>query len=304
MARIRQALTEKLPPHMVPSAFVVLPSLPLTPSGKVSRSSLPAPEADRLVIEDEYVAPRTPTEEAVARVFTEVLGQTRVGAKDDFFALGGHSLLATQVVTRLRAQLKVELSLRSLFEAPTVEALAERIQGLQGSSARVISMAPPLEKRPRADGAGGSESTLEVSFAQQRLWFLDQLQPGQAAYNIPVALRLTGALDVDVLGRTFAEVVRRHEALRTTFVSHEGRPVQRVQSAPAAWPLPVEDLLTLEPSSRDAAVQRRMTEEAHRAFDLEHGPLLRTVLLRSGADEHVLLLCMHHIVSDGWSMGV
>ncbi|MBZ4422002.1 non-ribosomal peptide synthetase, partial [Myxococcus sp. RHSTA-1-4] len=298
VARIRQALMERLPPHMVPSAFVVLPSLPLTPSGKVARSALPAPEADRIVIEDEYVAPRTPAEETVARIFAEVLGQTRVGANDDFFALGGHSLLATQVVTRLRTQLEVELSLRSLFESPTVALLAERIQG---ASSKATTEGPPLERLPRGSD---TEATLELSFAQQRLWFLEQLQPGQIAYNIPVALRLTGALDVGVLSRTFAEVVRRHEALRTTFVTRDGRPVQSIQPAPAEWLLPVEDLSALEPSAREAAVQRRFTEEAHRVFDLEHGPLLRTVLLRTAADGYVLVLCMHHIVSDGWSMGV
>ncbi|WP_370640379.1 amino acid adenylation domain-containing protein, partial [Myxococcus sp. XM-1-1-1] len=296
LARIRQALTERLPPHMVPSAFVVLPSLPLTPSGKVNRGALPAPEADRSVIEDEYLAPRTPMEETVARIFSEVLGHSRVGARDDFFALGGHSLLATQVVTRLRAQLGVSLSLRALFEAPTVERLAERLAPLQGAPAE--ARPEPLERIPRTDEA------LAVSFAQQRLWFLEQLQPGQAAYNIPVALRLSGRLDVEVLRRTFAEVVRRHEPLRTTFATQDAQPVQRVHPAPDAWALAVEDLSALEPSAREAAVKQRLSEEAHHPFDLEHSPLLRTALLRLGAEAHLLSLCMHHIVSDGWSMGV
>ncbi|QSQ26196.1 amino acid adenylation domain-containing protein [Pyxidicoccus parkwayensis] len=298
VARIRQSLTERLPPHMVPSAFVVLPSLPLTPSGKVNRAALPAPEADRFVIDDEYVAPGTPTEEAVAKVFSEVLGQDRVGARDDFFALGGHSLLATQVVTRLRAQLGVELSLRTLFEAPTVARLAERIETLKGA-ARAGAQVIPLV--PRGADAG---DLLEVSFAQQRLWFLEQLQPGQTAYNIPIALRLNGPLNVDVLRRTFAEVVRRHEALRTTFVSREGQPLQRIHPAPEQWSLPEEDVGGEGADRASTQVHRRMHAEAQRPFDLEHGPLLRTMLLETGHDEHVLVLCMHHIVSDGWSMGV
>ncbi|MFP2964271.1 condensation domain-containing protein, partial [Myxococcus sp. 1LA] len=297
--RLRDTLTDKLPPHMVPSAFVVLPALPLSPNGKVDRKALPAPEAERLGAADAFIAPRTPTEEKVARIFGEILGQSRVGANDDFFALGGHSLLATQVVVRVRAQLNTEISLRTLFDAPTVARLAERI----GSQSQLVDAADvptlvPLERGP------STEQGLAMSFAQQRLWFLEQLQPGQFAYNLPAALRLTGRLDVDALQRTFLEVVRRHEAVRTTFATHKGQPVQRIHPAPATWPLPVEDLSGLEPEARDAAVKARMVEEAHHAFDLEKGPLLRTVLLHTGADEHVLLLCMHHIISDGWSVGV
>ncbi|SDY32320.1 amino acid adenylation domain-containing protein, partial [Myxococcus xanthus] len=299
VSRLRDALADKLPPHMVPSAFVVLPALPLSPNGKVDRKALPAPEAERLGAADAFIAPRTPTEEKVARIFGEILGQSRVGANDDFFALGGHSLLATQVVVRVRAQLNTEISLRTLFDAPTVARLAERIESqVQLADAPGVPALVPLERGPSADEG------LAASFAQQRLWFLEQLHPGQAAYNLPAALRLTGPLDVEALRRTFLEVVRRHEAVRTTFVTREGQPAQRIHPAPAEWPLPEEDLRGLEPIARDAAVQARMAEEAHRAFDLEKGPLLRTVLLRTGADAHVLLLCMHHIVSDGWSMGV
>ncbi|SDF37168.1 non-ribosomal peptide synthetase, partial [Myxococcus virescens] len=299
VSRLRDALAAKLPPHMVPSAFVVLPALPLSPNGKVDRKALPAPEAERLGAADAFIAPRTPTEEKVARIFGEILGQSRVGANDDFFALGGHSLLATQVVVRVRAQLNTEISLRTLFDAPTVARLAERIESqAQLADAPGVPALVPLERGPSA--AEG----LAASFAQQRLWFLEQLHPGQAAYNLPAALRLTGPLDVEALRRTFLEVVRRHEAVRTTFVTREGQPVQRIHPAPAEWPLPEEDLRGLEPEARDAALQARMAEEAHHAFDLEKGPLLRTVLLRTGADAHVLLLCMHHIISDGWSVGV
>ncbi|NVJ02789.1 amino acid adenylation domain-containing protein, partial [Myxococcus sp. AM009] len=299
VSRLRDALADTLPPHMVPSSFVVLPALPLSPNGKVDRKALPAPEAERLGAADTFITPRTPTEEQVARIFGEILGQSRVGANDDFFALGGHSLLATQVVVRVRAQLNTEISLRILFDAPTVARLAERIEALsQLTEAPGVPALVPLGRGPSADEG------LAMSFAQQRLWFLEQLQPGQVAYNIPAALRLTGRLDVEALRRTFAEVVRRHEAVRTTFVTREGQPAQRIHPAPAEWALPVEDLSGLAPEARDAAVQARMAEEARRAFDLEQGPLLRTVLLRTGPDAQVLLLCMHHIVSDGWSMGV
>ncbi|MBZ4423332.1 non-ribosomal peptide synthetase, partial [Myxococcus sp. RHSTA-1-4] len=293
-ATLREHLRKRLPEHMVPSAFVALAALPLSSHGKVDRKALPAP--DFTPTEAGFVEPQTPRQQQLAAVFREVLNIERVGLHDDFFLLGGHSLLATQVVTRLRAQLGVELPLRAFFEAPTVARLAERLDAASGTRTSV-----PLEPLPRAPG---SDAVLEVSSAQQRLWFMDQLQPGQSVFNMPAALRLRGSLDVGALGRTFAEVVRRHETLRTTFVSRDGRPLQHIHAAPAEWPLPVEDLSALAPAAREAAVQRRMTEEAHLPFDLANGPLLRTVLLRSAADEHVLVLCMHHIVSDGWSMGV
>ncbi|MFP2931860.1 amino acid adenylation domain-containing protein, partial [Pyxidicoccus sp. 3LG] len=293
-AALRDWLRERLPESMVPSAFVALETLPLTSNGKLDRKALPAPDLN--AASDGFVEPQTPLQQQLAAVFREVLRVERVGLHDDFFLLGGHSLLATQAVTRLRAQLGVELSLRAFFEAPTVARLAERLDATPGT---VPSL--PLQPLPRSPEGGDA---LEVSYAQQRMWFMDQLQPGQVAYNMPAALRLLGPLDVDALRRTFAEVVRRHEALRTTFVTREGRPLQLIHAAPATWPLAVEDLSALEPSAREAALQRRMSEEAHHAFDLARGPMLRTALLRSGADEHVLVLCMHHIVSDGWSLGV
>ncbi|MFP2963913.1 amino acid adenylation domain-containing protein [Myxococcus sp. 1LA] len=294
VAPLREYLHQHLPDYMVPSAIVGLDAFPLTPNGKVDRRALPAPDLG--LGATDFVEPRTELEQQLAALFREALDVERVGVNDDFFLLGGHSLLATQVVTRLRAQLGVELALRTFFEAPTVARLAARLE----SAPRAGSLLP-LAALPRpAQG----DATFDVSFAQRRLWFMEQLQPGQVTFNMPAALRLTGRLDVEALRRTFLEVVRRHEAVRTTFVSREGQPAQRIHPAPAEWPLPVEDLGGLAPEARDAAVKARMAEEARHAFDLEKGPLLRTVLLRTGADEHVLLLCMHHIVSDGWSMGV
>ncbi|RKH00529.1 amino acid adenylation domain-containing protein, partial [Corallococcus sp. CA047B] len=285
---LREHLRARLPEYMVPAAFVGLGALPLTTNGKVDRRELPAPTASTSSSEDD--APLTPLQEQLASLFREVLRVERVGAHDDFFDLGGHSLLATQLVTRVAARFGVDLPLRTLFEAPTLTQLAERIQALPS---RAVS--PSLPTVPR-------DGDLPLSFAQQRMWFLEQLEPGQALYNIPLALRLTGALDVEVLRRTFAEIVRRHEPLRTTFLEREGQPLQRIHAAPAEWPLPLEVLP--EGAAREDTLRRRMRDEAALPFDLRTGPLLRTRLLKLAAQEHVLLLNMHHIVSDGWSMGV
>ncbi len=290
-AELRARLAARLPEYMVPPAFVVLERLPLNSNGKVDRGALPAPEQGAGAA---YVAPRTPVEEVVAGIWAEVLRLERVGAEEGFFELGGHSLLATQVVSRARQAFGVEVPLRALFEAPTVAALAGRIEVLRGAGA---SPAPPLVP-VRRDGA-----PLPLSFAQQRLWFLDRLEPGSAAYNIPAALRLRGALDVAALGRVLGEVVRRHESLRTTFAEAAGGPVQVVHEAvPVA--LPVVDLCAGAAAEREAAVLRLAGEEARRPFHLAAGPLLRAALLRLADEEWVLLFTMHHAVSDGWSMGV
>jgi amino acid adenylation domain-containing protein len=244
-AELRAYLKASLPEYLVPGAIVVLERLPLTPSGKVARRALPVPEAggDR----ESYVAPRTPAEEMLAGIWAEVLRAERVGAEDDFFGLGGHSLLATRVVSRVRQAFGVELPLRALFEAPTVAGLAARIDLLQAGDGG--TQAPPLVALPR-DG-----SALPLSFAQQRLWFIDQLEPGSAAYNMPYALRLRGRFDPAVLERAVTEIVRRHETLRTVFVVVDGEPVQVVRDA-APVALPVTDLRGLPAESREAEVLR------------------------------------------------
>ncbi|MFP2964331.1 condensation domain-containing protein, partial [Myxococcus sp. 1LA] len=290
---LREHLRQRLPEYMVPNAVVALSALPLSPNGKVDRKALPPP--DLSPTEDAPAADLPLLQQQLAALFREVLHVDRVRPQDDFFELGGHSLLATQLVTRIRAAFGVEVPLRTLFEAPSLEGLAERIEALMMQSSRA-SM-PPLLPVPR-------DSALPLSFAQQRLWFLSQFQKGHAVYNVPFALKLSGALDADVLRRTFAEVVARHEVLRTSFSAMDGLSSQQVQPAPAVWDLPVEDLSTLTGPARDARLRQRMTEEAHFPFNLSVAPLLRTVLLRLEADEHVLLLSMHHIISDGWSMGV
>ncbi|HEX7243641.1 MAG TPA: amino acid adenylation domain-containing protein, partial [Longimicrobiaceae bacterium] len=265
-----------------------LPSLPLTPSGKTDRRALPEPGAAEEP--GSRAAPRTPAEEVLAGIWADVLGRTDVGAGENFFALGGHSLLATRVVSRVRELFRVELPLRTVFEAPTVEELARRVESARSDGSAVP--APPVVPV----GRGGP---LPLSFAQERLWFLEQMRPEDGAYNIPITLRLSGALDVPAMERSLSEVVRRHEALRTVFPARGGRPVQSVLP-PAPLALPVEEL----EGAGEAVLRERLRTEARRAFDLEAGPLFRARLFRRGGEEHVLLLCMHHVVSDGWSMEV
>ncbi len=305
---LRQALQNRLPEPLVPSAIVVLEALPLTVNGKVDRRALPAPHAVREAGDeatsgvDLTSAPRTPQEEVLAGIWEEVLRIDRVGREANFFELGGHSLLATQVTSRVRQALGVEIPLRLLFEKPTVAGLAAEIE--REVQARSGAEAPP---RPsilpaRRDGQ------LPLSFAQQRLWFLDQLEPGSPAYNMPAAFRLTGTLDVGALAHALAEIVRRHENLRTTFRMVGGEPTLSI-AAPSEPFLPAVDLARLSEPSRTKEERRLAGAEARRPFDLARGPLLRATLLRladaAAADtEHTVLLNLHHIISDGWSTGV
>ncbi|WP_420126425.1 amino acid adenylation domain-containing protein [Longimicrobium sp.] len=288
---LREHLRKSVPEYMVPSAFVPLEALPLTPNGKLDRKALPAPEyaADA----DRYVEPRTPAEEVLAGIWAEVLGLERVGVEESFFDLGGHSLLATRVVSRVSAVFGVELPLRALFEGPTVAQLARAVEDERG---RELPVLPPVVP-------AGRTGALPLSFAQERLWFIDRLEPESATYNSPTALRLAGALDQAALQRALGEIVRRHEALRTVFAEVDESPVQVIVPFDG-FALPVEDLSGLSEADREAAVRQRTGEEARRLFDLAAGPLFRAALLRLDAEEHVLLLTMHHIVSDGWSMGV
>ncbi|NMO23051.1 non-ribosomal peptide synthetase, partial [Pyxidicoccus fallax] len=292
---LRTFLKQRLPEHMVPAALVTLDALPLTPNGKVNRQALPSPEGAQAAQAREYVAPRNRTEEQLAGMWAELLHVERVGVDDDFFELGGHSLLATQVVSRLQASFGVELPLREVFEAPTVAKLAARLQAL-ASAGGTAAGAPALTRVERT-------GSLPLSFAQQRLWFLDQFQPGSPFYNLPMAIRLSGALDMAALERGLRELVRRHESLRTTFRTENGAPVQ-VISEEAALAFDLVDLSTLPPAQCESEVRRLIRETALHAFDLASGPLLRIRLLKRSEQEHVLVANMHHIVSDGWSLGV
>jgi amino acid adenylation domain-containing protein len=289
---LRAHLSRSLPEYMVPAAFVGLDALPLTANGKLDRATLPAPEG-RPELEVGYVAPRTPTEEVVAGIWAELLGLQRVGVHDDLFDLGGHSLLATRLVSRIRATLAVELPLRAVFEAPTVAGLARTVE-----ASRLGGLAPAAPLAPAS-----REGPLPLSFAQERLWFLQQLEPGSARYTIPLGLRLAGPLDVAGLERALHDLVARHEALRTTFPAVDGRPAQ-VISAPEPVRLEVSDLRGLPPAGREPEARRRAREAARRPFDLARGPLLRAQLMRLDGEDHVLLLVLHHIAADGWSLGL
>jgi amino acid adenylation domain-containing protein/non-ribosomal peptide synthase protein (TIGR01720 family) len=316
-ADLRAHLALRLPAYMVPAAFVALPELPLTSHGKLDLRRLPAPEWRA----GETAGPRTPIEELVAGLWSEVLGLPRVGLDDDFFAAGGHSLLATRLVSRLREALGVEIPLRALFESPTVAGLARRLEAARREAAgrTADSMAlgasivaptpPPIPPTPRPEDG----TPLPLSFAQERLWFLDRLAPGGSAYNLAAAVRLRGGLEVAALAAAFREIARRHEVLGATYAASGGTPFQRA-GAGAAPELPRVDLSGLAadlsglPAAAagvaEATLAALAAAEAERPFDLARGPLLRTVLLRRSAADHLLVVTMHHIVSDGWSMGI
>ncbi|WP_163230234.1 non-ribosomal peptide synthetase [Caulobacter rhizosphaerae] len=289
-ARLREALKAKVPDYMTPSAILALDQLPLTANGKVDRQALPAPEERPELIGD-YVVPSTPLEEALAAIWAETLRLDRVGAQDNFFDLGGHSLLATQVVSRVREALQVELPVRAFFEAPTVRQLAQRVEVAQKEQEGLSR--PPLTRQARPE-------RLPLSFAQERLWFLEQLGVG-TSYTMPNFLRLEGPLDVGALEASLGALVARHEPLRTRFAVRDGEPVQ-VIDPPGPFELTVRDLGGLEADAREAKAQALQQAEIERPFDLERGPLFRAELLRLGPQDHVLLMSMHHILSDGWSL--
>ncbi|HEX4499474.1 MAG TPA: condensation domain-containing protein, partial [Thermoanaerobaculia bacterium] len=293
---LRQSLRERLPDYMVPAAFVVLDSLPLTSNGKVDRKALPAPEQTRGG--ESYLAPRTPTEEVLAGIWADLLGLERVGADGHFFELGGHSLLATQVMSRLRQAFGVEIPLRDLFATPVLADLTVKIDSARGAGVQALT--PPLVPVPR-------EGALPLSFAQARLWFIDQLDPGSPLYNVPAALRVAGPLDATVLARALSEIVRRHEALRTIFMESDappqGGPVQVIQPA-EPFRLSRVDLSAMPEMERETQLLALIREEADRPFDLARGPLLRALLVRLAEGDHAVLLTLHHIASDGWSLGL
>ncbi|CAM3627150.1 non-ribosomal peptide synthase/polyketide synthase [Kibdelosporangium persicum] len=284
---LRPWLSKRLPEYMVPSAFVCLDEIPLTVNGKVDRRALPAP--DWATFRSGHVAPRTEAECAVAEVWTEVLGVPEVGVEDNFFELGGDSILSIRVVSRLRAVFNAELSPRSVFLAPTVAGLAEVISQSTGSTQSGIP-AVPRAKLP---------ATFPLSFAQQRLWFLNEFEPDSAEYLSPLMVRLRGRLDIDALTTALTQLTARHESLRTTFQTVDGQGIQVVHT-----PHPVQVTVTDLSGRPEADLTRILGEEATSRFDLRDGPLMRARLLRLADEDHVLALVLHHIITDGWSSGV
>ncbi len=287
-------LEERLPAYMLPSSIVTLAALPLTPNGKLDRRALAELDRPGEEVAEEQVGPRSPVEEVLASIWADVFGRERISVHESFAGLGGHSLLAIQIIARVREAFQAQVPLRAIFDAPTVAALAGKVEEAMREEEGLV--VPPIERVPR-------DRPLRLSFAQERLWFLDQLEPGSTLYNVPFGVRLQGQLDEAALGRALAELVRRHEVLRTTFASVEGRPIQVIHDQ-VAVALPLSDLGHLPAEEREARVRLEARGEAGRPFDLAEGPLLRARLLRLSDDEHVLLVTMHHIVSDGWTRGI
>ena len=285
---LRAAVAAVLPAHMVPSAVVVLDRMPLTPQHKIDRRALPAPER---AVPAGRVEPRSAEERALAAIWADVLGVHEVGVTDDFFDLGGESILAARVLARVRDELGVRLTVRDVFTARTVAALSPL---LADPSAAVAP--EPIPPAPREGG-------LPLSSAQRRLWYLDDLTAGGTEYNTGVALRLRGALDPDALHRSLLRLAARHASLRTTFPTVDGQAVQRVAPEPEL-PLRTADVADVPDARRAEAAEALLTEELSRPYDLAVGPLTRALLVRLATDDHLLLLAQHHIVTDGWSVGI
>jgi amino acid adenylation domain-containing protein len=289
---LREYLAAQLPEFMVPSAFVPLAAMPRTLNGKVDRQALPPLEATRPA--DTSRPARTALEEIVAGIWSQVLRLPQVGRTEHFFELGGHSLLATQILARVREALGVELPLRTLFEAPTVEAFAAQVERARATAGAATLV--PMRAVPRGD-------VLPLSYAQERMWFLEQLAEGHTSYHLPLGLQITGPLNVGLLDQTFGEVIRRHEVLRTHFPARGGEPRQTI-APPMRQRLALVDLRGLAAPAREREARRVAEADVRRPFDLAAGPLVRTVLLRLADETHVLVCTMHHLITDAWSFRV
>ncbi|MFB2976515.1 amino acid adenylation domain-containing protein [Microseira sp. BLCC-F43] len=286
-------LANKLPEYMVPSTFVLLESLPLTPNGKIDRKRLPIPTQTEESKKTVKIY-RTPTEEILTGIWIQVLGIQPIEITDNFFQLGGHSLLATQVISRIRKAFQLEIPLRYLFESPTIAELSPRIEA-EIKAGQKLEL-PPIVCVPR-------EGNLTLSFAQQRLWFANQLMPGNSAYNMPATLRVFGSLNVKALEQSLNEVIKRHESLRTTFIEVNGEPVQEIASTLSVT-IPIVDLREFSEIDRIQKSQNLAIEEIRQPFALDKAPLLRVKLLQLGETDWVILFAMHHIISDAWSLGI
>ncbi len=283
---LRSFLKTVLPDYMIPSAFVSLFHIPMTVNGKVDRKALPAPTLDNIV-QQEFISPRNKIENTIAEKWREIFRLQAVGVYDNFFEMGGHSLLATQMISHLNKYYSIELPITHLFKNPTVAGLAKSIQILISQENFVQSAHPNFVLH---------DQELPLSFSQKRLWFLDQLDPGTGTYNIPLTYKLKGELNVNALESSLNEIVRRHEILRTNFIVVNGEPRQRIDQF-------LQSQLSIIDTT-DIEAQQWIDQEANTGFDLVHDPLIRWKLLRLGIDEHILLITFHHIVADGWSIGI
>ena len=291
---LRGFLRQKVPEYMVPAIFISIDALPLSSNGKVDRSKLPTPEDSRPNLEEAFVEPRTPVEQLLAGIWAEVLRLERLSVHDNFFHLGGHSLIAARVISRIRKAFQIDLPLRRIFETPTVAGLALTVEEELKSRKKIQSLAilPRLDEEP-----------LPPSIAQEPLLLLERSFPGISLFNIPAAYRLKGPLDLAALEWSINRVVERHEALRTTFPLVNGQPLQFVATT-LSMKLEMTDLHELIEDEYEAEIRKLAREAVEQPFDLGNGPLFRVKLLRRGDQDHVFLLTMHHVISDGGSMVV
>jgi amino acid adenylation domain-containing protein len=292
VSHLRCVLTEKLPDYMIPASFVFLSALPLTPNGKIDRRALPIPDHARPELAEPFVVPHTPTEEIVVGIWVDVLRLEKVGIQDNFFELGGHSLLVTQIISRVREIFQMDLPLHTLFDAPTVAQLAKQIEVFCSQAAR--PPAPPVKPQSH-------DTAIPLSFPQQQLWLLEQVNSGIPVYNEPSTIRLGGPINVTALEQSFNEILRRHEALRTTFTTVAGQPMQ-VISPVVSFKLPVVDLSCLSDQERESEAHRLAIAEATQSFDLTKYPLFRATLMKLEETDHRLFLTFHHIIFDGVSL--
>lgn len=289
---LQEYLRSRLPDYMIPNAYVALEEFPLTANGKIDRKALPAPELNRDEAGTAYVPASTPTEELLVTIWEQVLGVEKVGIHDNFFELGGHSLIGVKLQSRINDAFDVDLQLRRIFEAPTIAEMARLLDGDETEN----EGAPEIQPVPR-------EENFPLSFSQQRLWFLDQLEPDSPFYNIPTALRFQGKLDLAAFKQSLQALISRHESLRTTFDEIDGKPFQVFADA-IELPLEVKDLTGNSAAENEATVQQMALAEAKKPFNLKTGPLFRTTLIQLSDAEFVILFTMHHIISDGWSVTV
>ncbi|MFL0660621.1 amino acid adenylation domain-containing protein [Cylindrospermopsis raciborskii UAM/DH-MRr] len=295
ISQLKQRLEEKLPEYMCPSAFMILENFPLTPSGKLDRRALPIPDRDLTINQQSLVLPKTPTEQKLSQLWMDVLGIDKIGVTEDFFHLGGHSLLATKLVSRIREEFNVALPLRSIFEYSTIARLGDEIDCLINVN---TTKTGPEDIIPVSN-----RENLPLSFSQSRLWFLDLLEKENAAYNISVAFHLEGDLNVDALRESWQNIIQRHEVLRTTFDNLQGSPIQTVHD----WlelKLTITNLSCLDFQTQQETLRRSIQEVVITPFNLKQLPLLRIHLYQLSDNISVLLLVIHHIIADGWSLGV
>jgi amino acid adenylation domain-containing protein len=289
VSELREYLLQYLPDYMIPAYFIPLEQLPLTPNGKIDRKALPEPDEGTIETGVEYVAPMIDTETKLVNVWQLLLNIERIGIMDDFFELGGDSILVNQCIARIREELQVEIPLRKFFENPYIKALSQEIKKQE----RQVSSIKPMKR----------EGEIPLSFAQERLWFLQELDAESTAYFVPRVIRIKGQLDIRLVELTFTEIIRRHEILRTVFPTVDGRPVQRIQP-PYPFKIPVIDWGQEEEENQNQKVSRFLKEEGQRAFDFEKGPLLRVTVLKIKENENLLVLTEHHLIHDGWTQGV